>query len=1777
MNFHELKKNEIASTPEKLSGKTVTAFINSALVVLSGNWYWDLYSDAVFCSDVILSIPVAFAGTKGLIHPDDLQDLKAYLSGNRTKNTDLQFRIITTYGEVKTLVGQNISIAENIESDSVIQTDILQQAAAVKDYEHLQLLNEVYSKAEKDTQTGTWFYNSSANKAWYSNAVFRLHDLVPQSLNAHLHTFYAFIHPDDKEVVTEFMDKAYRQRSPLHLEYRIVTPAKEKLVLYTSQWFYTAKGEAVLTGTLRDVSEQKLAEQKLENAQDEAAFYKQLLHMDEQNASIGHWHVNLITRKFLYSDNFYRLFGLRPGAIPAGINALINYVHPDDRELYSIASRRMMIEHKVPELDFRIIRTDGKMRYISQKARLLTYGGEMIVAAFVQDVTVQKMLEKKLTEFTGEMSVKTFIQQQSEELWGTANWIVDLDNGKIKWSVGLYKLLGLKPGAVELTEKQLLLFIHPDDQKKFSDERAMAQQQRKDSEFEFRLLYRGNLKTIKVFLRIFTNQNGDFLVGMMQDKAREKSLEEQLYQAEELTGSLTDNIPNRVMITDINNTITFWNRQCEEAYKLKRDAVAGRNFFDVFPHLKTEEKLRMFNQVLKGESVNLKNFLSASGNGYFSLHMAPLWNKEKTEVTGIVHIAHDVTKEVELRKTTNERLHFIESLVESSVDKIIVLDHNMNYLIWNKRCEEYYHLRKEEVIGKNILEVFPDTIDDLDYLKFKRALRGETIYTPPAQDAGENYHEMYLIPVKNDKGEVIAVLWNLHDVTREYALTKEHQKTHIILDNINEGCLEIDGDERIIYLNSKVASFGSVDKEEVLNKKLTEAFPGLIDSAPYLAIQQAMQERSFLQHEFLWPAGDRWLFITLMPAGSGVIILLRDLQEIKDAREKLEEREALVQAAEAIAFAGSYEADLPAMKFRLSDGLFRIFGEDPQSFEPTPDFFHSRTYADDLPVVKQIFEKAVVDKQPYNYTCRIYRSDGELRTIEVHGHLICDASGKAVKDRGLVLDITHRIKAEQDLSGRKNLLQSVFDTSPTSVTVYKPIRDKDRNIEDFEIVVANPFAIKTVGNIDLVGSRLTALFPTSLKNGLFDKYVHVMKTGEPLDFEIWYEGEGLHHWFRMILHRMDQLLFVTADNITERKKAEADVHKNSVILKHAEELAQIGSWEYEIATGRFNWSEGMYRLFDLPQGVKVTPEIYLDFSLEEDRCTAQNIVDRFKKNHSAFEETIHIKKNSGACLLKVKGSVVENEKGEPEKLIGVDLDITEMQEVEDKMKESEDLLRQTARATPDAINIFDLEKKQSIHLNNCLAEWIGVTNDEITRMGYQGRLELVHPDDREKLKKFNSGMSLAPAGETRTIEYRLLTKNSKILWIRDRTKVFKTNKEGKPTHLLSVLQEFTEEVELRNQLLERTQYAETIIDTSIDRIMMYDRNFNIIAWNKRSEDVTGVRKDQAIGKNVLELFPKVKSDEELMKAFTSSMTGEYVHLPPKKSTYTGTFYERFYIPLKDETGETYAVLNIMHDISDMVHQREELKELNKTLEKKNKELEEKNEEISSFAFIASHDLKEPLRKLYTFSDWLLQKEGESLSDTGRQYIKKIANSVRRMDMLIEDVLVLAKIGSDRGMEMMIDLNAVLERVIGDMKEYIKQQGAEIIVDELPVIMGNSNQVFYLFKNLISNAIKFQAPGNQPVLTIKTEKIEGGLVDNNRSAEAQDYYKISFEDNGLGFEERYTKKIFQVFQRLHASKEFEGTGMGLAICRKIMENHNGFITATSEPGKGSVFCCYFPIL
>jgi light-regulated signal transduction histidine kinase (bacteriophytochrome) len=241
------------------------------------------------------------------------------------------------------------------------------------------------------------------------------------------------------------------------------------------------------------------------------------------------------------------------------------------------------------------------------------------------------------------------------------------------------------------------------------------------------------------------------------------------------------------------------------------------------------------------------------------------------------------------------------------------------------------------------------------------------------------------------------------------------------------------------------------------------------------------------------------------------------------------------------------------------------------------------------------------------------------------------------------------------------------------------------------------------------------------------------------------------------------------------------------------------------------------------------------------------------------------------------------------------------------------------------------------------------------------------------------------------------------------------------------------------------------------------------------------------------------------------------------------------------------------------------------------ELARSNAELQQFASVASHDLQEPLRKIQAFGNRLKDKYGETLADQGRDYLDRMQNAAGRMQALIDDLLILSRITTKAQPFIPVNLTQVTQEVLSDLEVRIQQTGARVEVGELPTIHADPVQMRQLLQNLISNALKFHRDGEPQIVKIYSRQLvtpEGNQP--IESSPVPELCQIIVEDNGIGFDEKYLDRIFNVFQRLHGRSEYEGTGMGLAICRKIAERHGGTITAKSTPGEGATFIVTLPL-
>ena len=239
------------------------------------------------------------------------------------------------------------------------------------------------------------------------------------------------------------------------------------------------------------------------------------------------------------------------------------------------------------------------------------------------------------------------------------------------------------------------------------------------------------------------------------------------------------------------------------------------------------------------------------------------------------------------------------------------------------------------------------------------------------------------------------------------------------------------------------------------------------------------------------------------------------------------------------------------------------------------------------------------------------------------------------------------------------------------------------------------------------------------------------------------------------------------------------------------------------------------------------------------------------------------------------------------------------------------------------------------------------------------------------------------------------------------------------------------------------------------------------------------------------------------------------------------------------------------------------------------ELARSNAELEQFAYVASHDLQEPLRKIQAFGDRLKTKCDTVNLQEGRDYLERMQNAAARMQTLINDLLTFSRVISASQPFVQVDLGAVTKEVLTDLEVRIEQTKAKVELGPLPTIDADPLQMRQLLQNLIGNALKFQAPGAQPVIKIQAQ-IHKDPLGSADGEPGQDLCELTIQDNGIGFEEKYLDKIFAVFQRLHGRNEFEGTGVGLAVCRRITDRHGGTINARSKPGEGATFIVTLPV-
>ncbi|MDF2455020.1 MAG: rcsC [Cytophagaceae bacterium] len=539
--------------------------------------------------------------------------------------------------------------------------------------------------------------------------------------------------------------------------------------------------------------------------------------------------------------------------------------------------------------------------------------------------------------------------------------------------------------------------------------------------------------------------------------------------------------------------------------------------------------------------------------------------------------------------------------------------------------------------------------------------------------------------------------------------------------------------------------------------------------------------------------------------------------------------------------------------------------------------------------------------------------------------------------------------------------------------------------------------------------------------------------------------------------------------------------------------------------------------------------------------------------------------------------------GEVYAILDIAIDVTKQVMDRQKLEQSEQRIRSLVESVPFPIGVYTgKEMKIEFANKNILDVWgkgydvIGKLYREIlpeldnqqifnqleqvyaTAIPFHAKNEQVDLMHEGKIKPFWFNYSFTP----------LFDQNNKVYGV--------MNTAADVTDLNLATQKIKQsEWNFRNMVLQAP--VAMCIMLGPDHVVEVANELMIELWGKPVEDV--------MNKPIFEGLPDAKEQglEKLLADVYSTGLPFHANEMPVSLLRKGkleSVYQNFvYEPYKDVDGKILGVLAISIDVTQQVLARQKIEEVvserTKELASSNHNLQRSNAELEQFAYIASHDLQEPLRKISMFSQMLEQSTGE-LSDKSKRYLSKINDSTHRMINLVRDVLAYSQLSKENRTFEAVDLNKIVADIKTDFELLIEQKDATIQSDVLPVLQAIPLQMAQLFGNLISNALKFKREGVAPVISIQVEKMTDKEVkklpqlDFNKS-----FYHIIFSDNGIGFNDEYAEQIFNIFQRLHGKTQFAGTGIGLAICKKVVQNHQGDIYATGKEGQGAVFHIVLP--
>jgi PAS domain S-box-containing protein len=857
------------------------------------------------------------------------------------------------------------------------------------------------------------------------------------------------------------------------------------------------------------------------------------------------------------------------------------------------------------------------------------------------------------------------------------------------------------------------------------------------------------------------------------------------------------------------------------------------------------------------------------------------------------------------------------------------------------------------------------------------------------------------------------------------------------------------------------------------------------------------------------------------------------------------------------------------------------------------DEFVGKPLFDTLPELKEVIEpillKVLLTGIPYHgneFEVTLVRSG--IRQLSYFNFVyqpLMEADGIISGIIVVATEVTGQVKAKYALQRSETRFRNLVTQSQFAKAIFEG--------EEMVISLANEAMLKDLWGRELhevQGRKLLDVFP-ELKN---QKYPQILadvysrgithKESEALAFV---ETPGGLKRFYLDFQYAPMFevdgsvsgVMVSVNNVTEKVESRQQLRDVVERLSLATEGTQLATWDLNLQTKEIVYSSRLNELFGQPENTVLTHSNLREQIFSEDKSIVETAFKAALKTGIYNYEARVVHPDNSLLWVRTQGKIIFDDYQKPLRMLGTMRDISQQKNAEKVIAESEKRYRDLIETLPVAVYTVDVNGL--VNLYNKAAVRLWGREPELGKDLWCGSYEM-YTLDGEFLP--NDECPMVPAlREKRALTAEAYVKRpdgSLRHVIANPQPIFDSNENL--TGALNVVIDITDRKEVEFALKTSEGKFRTLADSMPQFIWTGDIDGKLHYFNKSVFNYSGLSFEQLENDGWLSMIHPDDREQNIRLWKEAISTGKDFIYEHRFRKYNGEYRWLLSraIPQMDAEGIIRMWVGTSTDIHDSKLFIDELEskvqQRTRELTVINDELIRTNIELGQFAYVASHDLQEPLRKIQTFATRIMETENENLTERGKDYFRRMQSSSTRMQQLIVDLLAFSRTNAVEKNFEVTDLNDMLLNVKEQLHESIQQKRAVIYSSALPVLNVIVYQFEQLFTNLIANSLKFVRNEVTPEIHITSGIIAGketGLPEANPET---DYHFISFADNGIGFDPQFRDRIFQVFQRLHNKKSYEGTGIGLAICKKILDNHHGMITATSKPDEGATFIVYIPV-